>query len=434
MKKGTVLIVALIVACSLRVSIGQSVSIAIVDVTVVDVLSGQLLPNRTVTIRDQTIVDVDTRRPPDATVRTLDGSGKFLIPGLWDMHAHRFETWLALDVANGVTGIRDMGNDLDEILRLRAATLASEVVGPRIVAAGPILDDAPADWPLRQRVRNAGEGRAAVQQLKRRGVDLIKVHNFTPRDAFFAIVEEARQLQLPVAGHIPLNVTIEEAIETGLTSIEHFSEDGRAWQGCSGGRTYRADSCAPFFSRLAANGIWQTPTLVAITARGAAGTAESRIRREDLVYVPQAVAALWAAEQAALTPSGRLALNESGAVAPVVAKDMARAGVGILAGCDSGVAGFCVHAELELMVNGGMTPLEALRTATINSARYLGFGERMGSVSAGKAADLVLLDGNPIADIANVRRVRAVVLRGRVFDRPALDVLLSGAKAEAAKF
>lgn len=126
------------------------------------------------------------------------------------MHAHAEaagESSLQLHIANGVAGNSRHGSDLELILRLRDATAAGRLLGPWIVAAGPILDDAPGEWRFRLRVRSADEGRTAVRQLKRRGVDLIKVHNSTPRNAFFAIAEEARRQQLPVAGHIPLNVT-----------------------------------------------------------------------------------------------------------------------------------------------------------------------------------------------------------------------------------
>src|SRR5207244_7404641 len=147
-----------------------------------------------------------------------------------------------LYIANGVTVIRDMGADLDFILAVREATASRRTLGPRIIAAGPILDDAPADWPLRMRVRNADEARAAVRLLKRRGVDLIKVHNYTPRDAFFAIVDEARQQHLPVAGHVPLKVTIQEGVDAGMVSIEQLSEEGSVWRECSGGARYRRDA------------------------------------------------------------------------------------------------------------------------------------------------------------------------------------------------
>jgi len=163
----------------------QTPSLAITGVNVVDVVDGRIVPNSTVTISGQTIKSLVPDGVPPTGARVVDGRGKFLIPGLWDMHAHiqgNEKAWLRLDIANGVTGIRDMGADLDFILDIREATASGRTLGPRIVAAGPILDDAPGDWPLRMRVRNADEGRAAVQLLKRRGVDLIKVHNYTPRE------------------------------------------------------------------------------------------------------------------------------------------------------------------------------------------------------------------------------------------------------------
>ena len=232
----------------------QTRTLAITHIGVVDVAAGRIVTNTTVTIAGDTISSVDQNGAPPAGAQVVDGQGKFLIPGLWDMHAHvqvNEKGWLPLYIANGVTGIRDMGADLDFILDIRQATASGRVLGPRIVAAGPILDDAPGDWPFRIRVRTPDEGRAAVQLLKRRGIDLIKVHNFTPRDVFFAIVDEARRQQIPVAGHVPLKVTIPEGVDAGMVTIEHMSEGGRVWKACSGGDQYRPDECRPFFERLA---------------------------------------------------------------------------------------------------------------------------------------------------------------------------------------
>jgi imidazolonepropionase-like amidohydrolase len=184
----------------------QAQPLVITGVNVVDVIDGQILSNSTVTISGDAILTVAQNAAPPENSRIVNGQGKFLIPGLWDMHAHigaTGETSLQLNVANGVTGIRDMGSDLDLILRLREATSTGRVLGPRIFAAGPILDNAPADWPFRMRVKTPEEGRDAVQMLKRRGVDLIKVHDNTPRDVYFAIAEEAKRQNLPVAGHVP---------------------------------------------------------------------------------------------------------------------------------------------------------------------------------------------------------------------------------------
>jgi hypothetical protein len=415
----------------------QTRTLAITRVSVVDVVDGRIVPNSTISISGETISSVSQSgaRPP-ADAQVVDGQGAFLIPGLWDMHAHiqgNEKAWLPLYIANGVTGIRDMGADLDFILDARAATASRRTLGPHIVAAGPILDDAPGDWPFRIRVRNADEGRAAVQRLKGRGVDLIKVHNFTPRDVFFAMVDEARRQHLPVAGHVPLKVTIQEGVDAGMVTIEHLSEDGRVWKECSGGAQYRPDSCRPFFEMLARKRVWQTPTLVASSELAVIGTPASAISRNQLAYASKTFLEMHARNQSFFVKRPELVgiFRNLAEVARVVTRDMAASGVGILAGCDAMIAGFCVHDELTTMVAGGMTPAAALRTATVNPARYLGREMTLGTVAAGRSADLVLLDGNPLEDIANLRRIRAVVTAGRFLDRMALDRLLTQAKAAA---
>jgi Amidohydrolase family len=414
----------------------QAPTLAITGVNVVDVVEGRIVANSTVVVTGNTITSVTQNGTAPGDARLVDGRNRFLIPGLWDMHAHiqgNEKAWLPLYIANGVTSIRDMGADLDFILDIREAISSGARSGPRIVATGPILDDAPGDWPLRIRVRNPDEGRAAVQLLKRRGVDLIKVHNFTPRDAFFEIVDEARRQQLPVAGHVPLKVTIQEGIDAGMVTIEHMSEDGRVWKACSGGAQYRPDACRPFFEMLARRRVWQTPTLVALSELAVIGTPASAISRDQLAYANKRFLEFHAANQSFFLKRPELVgiLKNLADVAKVVTRDMAAAGVGILAGCDAMIAGFCVHDELATMVAGGMKPATALQTATVNPARYLGREMTLGTIAAGRSADLVLLDANPLEDIANVRRIRAVVTAGRFLDRSALDQLLTQAKTAA---
>ena len=435
-RKATICLLAAAATIAATVSVApQTRAIAITGVNVVDVAGGRIVPNSTVTIRGNTIVSVTQNgaRPRDA--RIVDGQGKFLIPGLWDMHAHTEmtgESWLQLYVANGVTGIRDMGSALDLILSLRDGTASGRVLGPRIFAAGPILDDAPGDWPYRMRVKTADEGRAAVQLLKRRGVDLIKVHDHTPRDAFFAIAEEARRESLPLAGHIPLGLTAEQAVDAGQRDIEHLS-NLQLWRSCSGGQKYIPDACRPFYDMLARRGVWQTPTLVAMSEIATIGTPASTVSAEHLAYASKSLRSVWAGNQSVATPDAARFLKANAEIGAVVTTDMANAGVGILAGCDSMIAGFCVHDELAAMVRGGMSPLAALKTATINPARYFGREETLGSVAPGYSADLVLLDGNPITDITNVQRIRAVVAAGRLLDRTELDRLLNEARIAAGR-
>jgi len=385
-----------------------------------------------VTIRSDTIASVaQNSAPRDA--QTVDGRGQFLIPGLWDMHAHMEMTgaaWLQLHVANGVTAIRDMGSDLDLILKMRDDTASGRMLGPRIFAAGPILDDAPGDWPFRMRVKTAEAGRAAVQLLKRRGVDLIKVHDHTPREAFFAIAAEARRRSLPLAGHIPMGLTVEEVVDAGQRDIEHL-DNWTLWRRCTENRVYRSDLCQPLFEMLASRGVWQTPTLAAAAEIATIGTPASNIRPDQIAYAGKSLKAMWAGNQSlgGTTPEAIRIMRSRGEVGARVTSDMAKAGVRILAGCDGLIAGFCLHDELAAMVRGGMTPLAALQTATINPARYFGLEQTAGSVASRRRADLVLLDDNPLADIASVRHIRGVIIAGRLLDREALDKALAGVKA-----
>jgi imidazolonepropionase-like amidohydrolase len=430
----TMCLLGLAVTLATLSATAQTSTLVITGVNVVDAAAGRILPNSTVTISGDTIASLVSEGPIPAGVQVVDGRGKYLIPGLWDMHAHMEasgESWLPLHVANGVTGIRDMGSDLDVILRMRDATSSGRTLGPRIVAAGPILDDAPGNWPFRLRVRNAEEGRSAVELLQRRGVDLIKVHNHTPRTAFFGIAEEARRQKLPLAGHVPMNVTAEEAVDAGMTNIEHLSEM-RLWMPCSGGREYRRDACRPFFEMLARRGIWQTPTLGAVSELATIGTPASSISAEQIAYAGKQLRGMWAGNQKLFaTPEVIRMMKARAQVAAVVTSDMAKAGVGILAGCDALIAGFCVHDELSAMVRAGMTPVSALQTATINPARYLGREKTFGSIAPGKVADLVLLDANPLDEIGNVRRIHAVVVAGRPLDRRELDRMLAQVKDDA---
>jgi imidazolonepropionase-like amidohydrolase len=396
---------------------------------VVDVVTGALQPARTVVIRAGRIVSVGPRRtsPPNAV--RINGTGKFLIPGLWDMHAHHQISGVAsleLYLANGVVGTRDMGSDLAFILPLRRQIQEGALRGPIIVAAGPILDAAPAGWPYRQRVENADQARTAVRDLKSAGVDFIKVHDATPRDAFFAIAAESRRLGLTFAGHVPAAISIEEASAAGIRSIEHLA-NSRVPKECSGGETYESEKCRSSFQRLAARGVWQTPTLafyqaIPHLASGGslphgefAGEGLGEFMRSNFQSVrlsPPAVARL-------------RALNHMNLAA---VRDLQATGNRLLAGCDGLVPGFCIHDELEWLTKAGLTPAEALRTATINPARFLGRDGTTGTIAVGKRADLVLLDANPLTDIRNTRRIRAVVANGALLARQDIDAILAAHK------
>jgi imidazolonepropionase-like amidohydrolase len=416
-------------------AISQPRPTVISRVNIVDVVDGRIIPSRTVAIRGDAISIIATDSITLPGARYVDGRGKFLMPGLWDMHSHLEASGassLALYVANGVTTVRDMGSELEFILGLRNATSTGQTLGPRIFAAGPILDNAPGEWALRRRVKTPAEGRAAVQLLKRRGIDVIKVHDHTPRDVYFAIAQEARAQNLPLAGHVPFGVTLAEAIEAGQRDIEHLS-NLEIWKSCPG-VGYQPGACKALFDTLARRGVWQGPTLLHMSEIATIGTPASPVSAEQLIYATRSLRDMWAGSQSVFaTPKVARELQAAAKVGAVVASDMAKAGVGVFAGCDMMVPGFCVHDELSIYVEGGMSPLTALQTATINPARYFGLEQISGSVATGRRADLVLLDGNPLTDIKNARRIRAVIVAGRYLDRAELDRLLRDARSAASR-
>jgi hypothetical protein len=401
--------------------------LVITRVSVIDVVNGRVLSNRTITIRDETITAVTEDAAPRAGARIVDGHGKFLIPGLWDMHAHNQGSGaesLDLYLANGVVGARDMGSDLEFIVPLRDRIRSGEFSGPEIVAAGPILDSAPADWPFRRRVTNAREAREAVRDLKHRRVDLIKVHNQTPRDVFFAIADEAPKVGLSFAGHIPLTVTMNEGAASGIRSIEHLSEF-RVFRECAGkAMPYAVERCRPLFEKLVSNKIWQTPTLQAYRVLPDLLAGEPMPHAEyasdsSLELIRRNIEASKLDEQALSQ------FRAMSAQSLAVIRDMLTLGTSFLAGCDGGVPGFCLHDELEALTDAGLSPLQAIQAATINPATFLGRETTEGTVAAGKRADLVLLDGNPLSNIRNSRRVSAVIARGRLLSRADIDEILA---------
>jgi hypothetical protein len=420
--------VAQVVPAQQRSASAQSAdSIAITNVTLVDVVSGARQSATTVVTKAGEITDIGRGiSVPGGAVR-VDGTGKFLIPGLWDMHSHNQASGaesLELYLAHGVVGTRDMGSDLDFILPLRDRIRRGELSGPEIVAAGPILDNAPADWPFRRRVTNAQEAREAVRDLKKRGVDFIKVHNNTPRDAFFAIADEAPKLGLPFAGHVPLAVTIDEGAASGMKSIEHLSES-RVFRECTGKpQPYDAERCRPLFDKIAANNVWHTPTLGFFRAMPEVFSGKPMPHAE---YASDSLLELTRRMTQALTLNEQALsfLRSMSKTSLTVIRDMLPRGNAFLAGCDGGVPGFCLHDEMEALTEAGLSPLQAIQTATLNPARFLGREKTEGTIAAGKRAAFVLLEADPLTDIRNTRRIAAVILRGRVLSKSDIDRMIA---------
>lgn len=420
-------------------------SVAIVNVNVVDVGRGRVLPHMTVIVDGGKIVRVgataSTKAPKDA--QAVAGEGKFLIPGLWDMHVHTFfgdtgakarDVTIPLYVANGITGVRDMGSDLDAVLQARKDIAEHRLIGPRMIVAGPMLDGPKPGYPASLPVAPAEEGRRAVTMLKSRGVDFIKIQSGVPREAYFAIAEQCRRENIPFSGHVPDAVRGAEASNAGMRSFEHLigifegsspAED-EFLKGPKGpGRfleTYDAAREAALIRLLKKNGTWQCPTLYwergqwlvdAIDVSGDPAAKLVPASWPETIWPKWKESILKTLDTDPLPVRQRFVEHELGIV-----KRLHAAGVPFLAGTDTPagvdvIPGVSLHRELQRFVDAGFTPLEALRTATVNPARFLGRTAEWGTIAAGKAADLVLLDGNPLVDIRNTEKIVGVMLAGR---------------------
>lgn len=439
--------------------------IVITNVTIIDVTGGPppVQVHRTVVVRDGKIAEVHySDRGVGKTKGVLvNGTGKFLIPGLWDMHVHEvFGDWfprakeitLPLFVANGITGVRDMGGELDVLQQWRKEISAGTLIGPRIVMAGPMLDGPQPRFPSSVAIKTQEDGRRAVDDLKNRGVDFIKLQSLIPRDAVFAIADEAKKQGITFVGHVPDAVRASEMSNAGQKSFEHLIG---IFEGASpledkflvGPKTesqflstYDPQRAAALFKLLAKNQTWQCPTLV--WERGG-----NLIELSDFAHDPRAkyVPAAWKdvtwkrfTDQVMhefntddLATRRRFVDKEL-----EVVKAMHDAGVPFLAGTDtaSGVyvfPGFSLHEELQRFVAAGFTPLEALQTATLNPARFFGMDDRLGTIEKGKLADMVLLDENPLDDIRNTQKIAGVIVNGRYLSRSDLDKVLAGVEAAA---
>jgi imidazolonepropionase-like amidohydrolase len=480
MKILLVIIGLLLTACAHVIS----PTVALREVTVVDVIDGSLRSEQTVLVVGNRITAVgaadEISVPRGADV--LDAAGGFLIPGLWDMHVHSVAN-VALDMAVssvaakdwhfplflawGVTGVRNMNDGTGDVslkltnsVKRRLAT--HDLLGPRFLANGPSIDGDPPLGSNSAVVRTAPEARAAVDTLVDSGADFIKVYENLSREAYFAIMDQARRRSIPVDGHVPFRVTPEEAADAGQRTFEHVLAMAA---GCSTSATAERErfarvlsplagspalegltpmtlfqheralydsrdpaACTPTIEAYLRNGVAETPNVVAyrnVVNAKAILSDESRMR-----LVPQAVRRNWEAMldtelyeqmQSVLRPLVPLYSDN--------AHLLNEAGVLLLAGTDVGIPalipGISLHEELELLVEAGLTPLQVLRTATINPARVLGQADSLGSIEVGKLADLVLLEANPLADIRNTQRIRAVVADGRLYRRKDLDRLLA---------
>jgi imidazolonepropionase-like amidohydrolase len=437
--------------------------VVINNVSVVDVRNGEVLADQTVILERNRIASVGPSKslkyPRNAP--SVNGRGYFLIPGLWDMHVHLvFGDWfpgaqditLPLLVANGVTGVRDMGSELETVQDWRNEIEAGRLLGPRIFTSGPMLDGPKARFPSSVAITTPDDGRRAVDQLKQRGADFIKLQSLIPREAVFAIADEAKKQEIAFAGHVPDSVRASEMSEAGMKSFEHLigifegssaGEDDFLKGGKTAGRflaSYDSVRAAALGSVLAKNHTWQCPTLVWERGGNLIDVTDfTKDRRAK--YVP----ASWKNKtwrrftdeiMKGYGPDDIAVRKKFIEKELEVVELLQKAGVPFLAGTDTppGVyvfPGFSLHEELQRFVAAGFTPLEALQTATLNAVRFLGMEEQLGTIEEGKLADLVLLNGNPLEDISNTQKIAAVIVNGHYYSGKDLEKMLAGVEAAA---
>jgi hypothetical protein len=358
--------------------------------------------------------------------------------------------------------VRDMGGDLDVLLSWKRDIESGNLLGPHIVASGPWLAGRGKKTSEQYPIANAEEARAAVRDLKQRGADFIKVISMPSREAFFAVADEAKKQNISFAGHLPFEVGAAEASNAGMRSIEHFlysgfalsfsskeeelrkrlveaerTGDSAAWETIAheADLTYSTEKAATLFQTLKKNGTWITPTIAALDI--ASHPEAWKLNDPNLDFVPASLAKEWRSsidndrmkKHAAWL--GRQAVNDG-----KLAGELHRGGIPLLVGSDSldpfVFPGDSLHRELAEFVQAGFTPMEAIQAATRGSAQFLSREKDSGTVEPGKAADLVLLDANPLENIANTRKILAVIRNGNYFDRAALDSMLAKAKTAAA--
>jgi len=386
-------------------------------VNLIDMTRSEPRLEMTVVIEEDRIVKIKNYQAGKTTEsdRIVNCEGKFLIPGLWDMHVHLSyygETSFPKTVAHGVLGVRDCGGLLSEIDQWRKEISEGKRIGPTIIRSGSFLDGPKEMSELRKGftkiITSESQARSLAHSHKAQGVDFLKVHSRLDRDYFFVIAEEARNLGIPLVAHVPQQVTVLEASNAGVVSIEHAESFLGASLYVEPETELAIATDAQFeklqgtygqalYEKIADNGTWVCPT------------------RISLVRTFMDSRSLW--EKNLLTQ-----LSE-------VTRGLHQAGVKMVAGSDFAFTdgnirpGLDLHAELELFVEIGMTPYQALQTATSHPAELLGLSKDWGTVEEGKLANLVLLDADPLAEISNTRKISAVVLKGAFLDSTTIRAL-----------
>jgi imidazolonepropionase-like amidohydrolase len=340
--------------------------------------------------------------PPD--IPSIDLRGKTILPGLWDMHTHVTQIeWGPVYLAAGVTTVRDMGNESELLLALRDALASGEVLGPRLLMAGLVDGGGPNAFGT-VAAATAEEGRAVVRRYHDAGFQQVKLYSLLQPDVVAAIADEAHRLGMTVTGHVPTSMTLQDAVAAGMDHIAHL-----AIRDEPGSEELRRTT-----QFLREHGTVLDPTLSWGELLGRSTWTPIASFQPGFLKIPSPLRRLFdSAGNADIEPAGARARLERGLR---IVSELHRGGVPIVAGTDEGIPGHSLHREIELYVEAGLTPLEAIQAATIVPARAMGLQNELGTVEVGKRADLVVLDASPLERISNIRSVRFVVIDGRMYE------------------
>lgn len=432
---------------------GRERALVIRDVTVIAATGAAPRPHATVIIENGRIRTVTSDREPQvpAGAWIVDGGGKFLVPGLWEMHAHLSKTRgssLGLYLANGVTMVRDTGGDHQELLRWRKDVTDGRRDGPRMLLAGPYLESArnvsrmratPPDSMVepvertRVPIGSPGDARRVVDSVARLGVDHIKIRTVQDSTTYRAIGEATRKAGKPLTGHVT-GFSPEQIFAAGQTSLEHLIYPTLETRGVPG----RAD----VFRRFAAMGMGAVPTLSTFASLFVPDSVVRAVMADSMGrveprrgYLSRFLLEDWAEQVLERDTAQWASFRALYAIHVRNTRELHAAGVPVMPGSDVGVLlmypGSTVHDEMRRFVSElGIQPGEVLERATRIPAEFTGHADSLGTVEPGKVADLVLLDADPLSDIGNVGRIAAVVRAGRLYDRAALDALLERVRSD----
>ena len=458
------MLICFLISCKKNTIEGDMI---ITNINVIDVKDGKTISGQTIAIKSGTITTIRPYSEDDELKATtiIDGKGKYIMPGLWDMHAHgitRNGDFSSLFVANGVLGVREMSG----FLAVRDSIVKTDKIMPKDFDSGGILfGDAPG---VPTRLITAEDARKAVDSLHDAGADFIKVYEFLSKEQFRAIAERCNELNLPFAGHIPMEVTPQDASNLGQKSIEHLSwimeslssnsdaidslklevlkhmrsgdfptltQEVKRITKLSVEGSIDEDKLSATINTFKSNNTYMVPTLTVIYGRNAMDTLNVATL-PHLEYLPKQLVEGWKAENTwpynMYSQEDWITHHKSVEQLKYVVAQLYKKGVPMMAGTDapyaSSMPGFGLHKELQNFVELGMSNADALKTATIVPSKYLGIQKSYGTVEVNKIADLLILDKNPLEKIENTTSIYGVIQNGNYLNKQKLNEILSSAK------